>query len=97
MGTLYDFQCESCGYQAEVSGGEDCGIAQTTITIFCADCTELYDVRTSDEAMTRKAQREVSIRCPKSSSHRWRLWEHPGPCPRCGAAMKRGTETAIWD
>jgi hypothetical protein len=97
MGTIYDFHCESCGYQAEAAGGEDCGMAQATTTILCENCNTLYDLPVSDDAMTRSPLREVQIRCPKSSSHRWRLWEHPGPCPRCGATLTRDSETVIWD
>jgi hypothetical protein len=47
MGTLYDFNWESCGYEAEVFGGEDCGIAPATTTIICADRKELYDVQSA--------------------------------------------------
>jgi hypothetical protein len=98
MGTLYDFHCESCGYETQVSGGEDCGMAQATTTILCADCKQLYDVPISHDAMTRNPGREVPTGCPGSSSHRWRLWKHPGPCPRCGATLKRSSETlVIWD
>jgi hypothetical protein len=97
MGTLYDFHCESCDYQAELAGSDDCGIAQATTTILCEDCNELYDVPISDDAMRRDPEREVTTRCPTSPSHRWRLWRHPGPCPKCGATMTRGSETLVWD
>ena len=97
MGTLFAFVCESCGYEAEVSGGEDCGMAQATTTILCADCKELYDVPVSNDAIKRNPAREVPIRCPKSQSHRSCLWRRPGPCARCGAIMTRGAETVIWD
>jgi hypothetical protein len=97
MGTLYNFGCGSCGYAAELSGGEDCGMTQATTTIFCQDCHALYDVVTSEDSMTHKPERELPIHCPQSSSHRWRLWTHPGPCPKCGATMVRGEETLIWD
>lgn len=97
MGTLYNFHCEFCGYYAEVSDGEDCGVAQATTTILCLDCRTLYDVPVSHDAMTRKPELEVPIRCPRSWSHRWRYWRHPGPCPRCAATLERRKETVIWD
>ena len=97
MGALYDFRCGSCGYQAEVSGGEDRGMASATTTILCETCQELYDVAISDDPITRKPERETPVRCPVSSAHTWRLWQHPGPCPQCGAAMTRGAATLIWD
>ncbi len=97
MGTRYSFTCESCGYKAEVSGGEDCGITSATATVLCEGCLELYDVEISEDAMTRRPERERPIRCPKSRLHRLRLWRHPGPCPRCRRLMTRGQETVVWD
>lgn len=97
MGTLYQFWCESCGYGAEVSGGRDCGMASGTATVVCEICQELFDVVVSEDAISQKPDREMPIRCSKSSEHPCRLWTSPGPCPKCGATMVRGKETLIWD
>ena len=97
MGALYHFRCESCGYEAEVSGREDCGMASSTTTILCENYQELYDVETISDPITRKPEHEIPVRCPVSSAHTWRLWQHPGPCPQCGAAMTRTKQTLIWD
>ena len=97
MSTLYAFDRNSSGYRAEVSGHEDCGMASATTTILCENCQELYDVETSSDPITRKSEHEIPVRCPVSSAHVWRLWQHPGPCPQCGAAMTRGAATLIWD
>jgi hypothetical protein len=96
MGTLYNFGCGSCGYQAEVSGGRDAGMAQLTATIACEDCQELYDVVTSEHPFNR-TRVEIPLRCPKSVLHYVRLWTHPGSCPKCSASLKRERETVIWD
>ncbi len=97
MGTLYQFRCESCGYEAQVSGGRDCGMASRTDTILCERCRELFDVVTSEDAISERPEREIPIRCPRSFTHSCRLWTSPGPCPKCGATMVRGEETLVWD
>jgi hypothetical protein len=97
MGTLYQFRCESCGYETEVSGGRDCGMASATVTILCETCYELFDVVTSADAVLARPEREVPIGCPNDSAHSCQLWTSPGPCPKCGAPMVRGEETLIWD
>jgi len=97
VGTLYQFRCESCGYEAEVSGGRDCGMASATVTIFCEICSELFDVVTRADAVLARPEREISIRCPNDSRHSCRLWTSPGPCPKCGKTMVRGEETVLWD
>ena len=44
MGTCYQFRCESCGYDAQVSGGRDIGMQAVVRTMFCRGCCELVDV-----------------------------------------------------
>jgi hypothetical protein len=44
MGRLFEFGCEQCGYQAEVSGGEDAGWLILTQTMTCLDCKRVVDV-----------------------------------------------------
>ena len=55
MGQLYHFRCRSCAYEAEVSGGPDCGMAARTQTIACSKCQKLYDVVTSEEPWNAEA------------------------------------------
>ena len=97
MGTLYQFRCESCDYGTEVSGGRDCGMASATVTILCETCRELFDVVTSEDAISARPDLEIPLRCPNDSDHSCRLWSSPGPCPKCGVTMVRGEETLIWD
>jgi hypothetical protein len=42
MGAKYQFICEGCGYEADVSGGDDFSFRALTTTIFCEECEELY-------------------------------------------------------
>ncbi len=49
MGRYYVFECGKCGYNAEVSGGPDVGMACATTTIACSTCDKLYDVVTSNQ------------------------------------------------
>jgi len=97
VGTLYQFRCKPCGYEAEVSGGQDCGMTSATVTVLCETCRELFDVVTSTDAIFAKPEREIPIRCPNDSAHSCQLWTSPGPCPKCGKTMVRGEETVLWD
>lgn len=47
MGRLLRWKCESCGYEAEVSGGRDRGFIAVTETMVCRKCSELVDVLVS--------------------------------------------------
>ncbi len=44
MGRLYEFGCEQCGYQAEVSGGEDAGWLIVTQPMTGHVCKDVVDV-----------------------------------------------------
>jgi len=44
LGQLFEFSCKECGYQAEVSGGEDAGWLIFTQTMTCLDFKHLADV-----------------------------------------------------
>ena len=100
MGATYQFRCGSCAYEARVSGGDDAGMIVSTTTILCEDCEELYDVVTARRARGPEEEPDpgsIEPRCPKSKRHSFRLWEQPGPCPRCGNKMTMGEEMALWD
>jgi predicted RNA-binding Zn-ribbon protein involved in translation (DUF1610 family) len=100
VGGLYEFTCPACGYAADVSGGPDVGLASATVTISCATCRKLRDVVVSNEPWKRSPDAVPDHpRCPSSRTrvHKTELWSHPGPCPQCGATMRVGTLTVIWD
>jgi len=97
MGIHYLFECKSCGYSCEVSGGDDCGMIARTTTIICYKCKELHDVVTSEKPWEEQVVEVETLKCPKSKRHKAKKWEHPGPCPKCGQIMKRGVETCLWD
>ncbi len=100
MGAWYLFECESCGYRAEVSGGDDVGMASRTTTVSCEVCRELYDVVISEEpwlAGRPDDKNPGNLQCPRSSEHRCSPWEHPGPCPKCGEQIRERGMTALWD
>lgn len=98
MGARYPFTCPGCGYLAEVSGEADFGFNALTVTIICATCKKLRDVVVGiGEPAANVPQAPV---CPsaRTRSHAIQVWEHPGPCPRCGAIMVRGSApTILWD
>jgi hypothetical protein len=93
MGQLHHFECTACGYNTEVSGGSDAGMLCCTQTILCETCEKLYDAESARPPLFES----MPLRCPRSKKHSIRLWQHPGPCPKCGAEMQYLGETAIWD
>ncbi len=69
VGALLEFRCESCSYEAMVSGRDDVGFVARTTTVLCEDCEELYDVVMSRSTMgTEKGgdRSEIEPECPKS-------------------------------
>ena len=99
MGAKYQFQCESCGYKAMVSGSDDFGFKVYTTTILCADCEELYDVATAKfpPVPHESGFEQSDPLCPKNREHSVRRWRDPGPCPKCGQPMVHGEEWLLWD
>jgi Zn finger protein HypA/HybF involved in hydrogenase expression len=96
MGQTITFRCTACDYGANVSGGDDAGMAAETTTVECEHCKVLMDV-----VIGRREQGFVPIepRCVNRKDHRVRRWTSPGPCPRCGATMEEdsGDEVIQWD
>lgn len=115
MGKCFTFKCPKCQYSAMVSGGEDCGEVIWTQTILCLDCLEVMDavaaVRrgSGGEAeyaadLIGEVDEEASavlvrIRCNKDRNHRWRAWNEPDTCPKCGTLMVRNPSgpVTLWD
>ena len=98
MGTRYTFTCQ-CGYRATVAGDYDISEEGATATISCRTCKKLHDVAlTPPFASPSPPPRPLlPTACPKGRGHDWRLWAHPGPCPRCGATMRLGEMLQLWD
>ncbi|MHA1378691.1 MAG: hypothetical protein ACTSRG_09945 [Candidatus Helarchaeota archaeon] len=100
MGTTYKFECKDCGISVEVSGCLDYGKQIVTATILCEKCGQLSDVIISNNPeKTRIATWRLPkrINCPECNSNLTKLWEHPGPCPKCGKTMDRLDPVALWD
>jgi len=99
MGQLYEFRCQTCGYEATVSGDDDVGEVAWTTTIACRDCQTLSDVVVQLKP-TRIGEHEKTFVpvCPKSATHIIELWKHPGKCPKCGNEMSRpDSPDVFWD
>jgi hypothetical protein len=96
MGETRGYICPSCRYAADVSGGDDAGMAVVTTTIACGECRALRDVVTG-----RREQGFAPIApvCPRGRRHHVSPWRFPGPCPRCGTTMVEDPDAAIalWD
>jgi hypothetical protein len=57
MGTSYQYTCESCGYEAQVSGGRDIGMMAVVRTMFCRSCRELVDVLIGQQVISSRRKR----------------------------------------
>jgi NADH pyrophosphatase NudC (nudix superfamily) len=113
MGTKSTYKCNSCGYQAMVSGGTDKGMHAVTGTYICESCMEIVDVCigeygqefTREEAQIRKNKSGTSLDfyvCPGCGSDknlvRWSARNRP--CPKCGGKMEKdldGGLVMLWD
>jgi len=89
MGRLYEFGCDQCGYQAEVSGGEDAGWLVVTWTMTRLDCKEVVDVEVGPSHLDSEMNKADFGRCPRCRGHRVVPWDKNRLCPRCGSAMKK--------
>ena len=82
-----------------------------TQTILCFDCRKLFDVETHTlEAFGKQLAAgipeeleypfgPVPVHCPKSKKHKWRPWNFPDVCPKCGQPMEIAAEGKVimWD
>jgi predicted nucleic-acid-binding Zn-ribbon protein len=82
---FYDLRCPDCGYTTWVKGGEGAVMAGATVTIVCSTCRELYDALISRGILAIY----VEPHCPNGDDHPVALWTFPGPCPKCGAQMRK--------
>lgn len=96
MGEHFQFTCANCGFSAEVSGGDDAGMAAVTTTIVCENCRCLYDVIIADIKDWQNRE-ERALRCPKSAKHQVTHWKDGGPCPKCHQPLIKGESACLWD
>ena len=101
MGTTYLFQCNDCGYEAELSGGRDCGFIAVVHTMTCHNCNELVDVvigAYGKEGKTEDTEINKALGlCPKCKGSDVSQWDENKSCPKCDGKMIRGKEVALWD
>ena len=98
-------------HSALVSGGLDGGDTFWTQTILCLECKELMDAVTTVRRGFEQAEMEltgeideecsafvVRVRCENDPAHRWREWNFPDVCPRCGGPMSQDPHIGmLWD
>ncbi len=89
----YELVCPHCGYTTMVVGGRGAVWRGETTTIVCGTCRELCD------AIISRGQIAIYIEphCPKGDEHPVALWTFPGPCPKCGAQMRKTGAVALID
>ena len=82
MGTYNEFKCPECGYTAEVTDGDDCGIVAMTKTMVCHTCRKLIDVLTVIQPFSKehdpKIERDIS-RCPRCHGTDVEEWSSARP------------------
>jgi hypothetical protein len=101
MGQSFFFRCTSCEFETAVSGGRDAGMAYVTQTYSCDLCGILFDHAVAVPPFTSGERAPDRLPCyqnPKYSEHFAELWNHPGPCPRCGNTLDRSDGPVThWD
>jgi hypothetical protein len=99
MGTLHKYVCRSCGYYAEVSGGEDAGMESVTTTIVCEDCRRLYDIQIDAHPFSKSPEEALiafPICCPRCAIHRVREWKEGRGVPEMwGTDRQRWTNRVL--
>ena len=101
MGSLYNFTCAACGYEATVSGALDYGMLAVVRTMTCKDCTVLVDVLVGargKEGKTGDPDYDKDMgHCPQCDGTDVSKWPPSHPCPKCGSRMRKGDSVADWD
>jgi len=101
MGKTYLFKCNACGYEANISGGKDCGFIAVVQTMTCHNCNELVDVTIGAEGKEGKTDdeelnKELGI-CPQCKGSNVTQWDKKKSCPKCDGKMIRGKVASLWD
>jgi hypothetical protein len=101
MGMSYQYTCEGCGYEAQVSGGRDVGMMAVVRTMFCRGCRELVDVLIGQcglDGPTGDADYDKALGiCPECRGDDVVVWKDGRPCPRCEGRMVKGEDFILWD
>jgi len=97
----YQYTCEGCGYEAQVSGGRDVGMMAVVRTMFCRGCRELVDVLIGQcglDGPTGDADYDKALGiCPECRGDDVVVWKDGRPCPRCEGRMVKGEDFILWD
>lgn len=96
MGTTHCFSCPGCGYNAEVSGGDDYGFSVAVTTVRCDFCKIIQDIVVSESPGDKQSYKAISeLRCPicGNTIKRWTRRK----CPRCNMKMNQDGEVLLWD
>jgi hypothetical protein len=101
MGATSRFQCQACGYEADVSGGPDVGFVVRTRTVSCPACRTLSDVTTGPSGEGLPGTDDIDPlslnRCGSCGATDLVPWDDGEPCPRCAGAMVNRGLVTLWD
>ena len=90
----------NCGYEAQVSGGEDMGMSVRTLTMICTKCEALVDVIVGPPMPDMHLDDEIKDiigKCSTCKGTQVTKWPESQPCPKCNCSMKQGEMTILWD
>ena len=99
MGASYRFTC-ACGYEADVSGGEDVGFLVRFCTMTCVDCKTLVDVVVGASMPDMPLEDDLEDlvgKCPECKGANVKRWPKSHPCPKCDGRMEQGEFAILWD
>lgn len=99
MGSQSQFTCK-CGYETQVSGGEDVGFSVRTCTMTCIDCQEVVDIIIGPPMPDMPLNDELKDlvgKCPICKNTNLTQWPISHPCPRCTEPMQNEGVVILWD
>jgi hypothetical protein len=97
MVDFFRFSCDSCGYSVIASGQNGRESVDAGMTILCEDCQQLYEIEPENSFTVKMRNSYRMLRCPKSYTHKIKVWTFPGVCPKCGQPMSKGEHIIRWD
>jgi hypothetical protein len=107
VGSTYNFNCPSCGYHADVSGGLDVGFMAVVQTVTCHQCSEVVDVSVmgvearefvnTEEYKSRKISIDRLDVCDECGKKDFAIWTDSKSCPKCDERMVKGECVLNWD
>lgn len=91
MATIYQFICDNCEYEAQISGKPDMIMRGETIPVCCSNCNELSDsVQLFYPDGHKKPERSFATLCEDCNTESFEKWDYQKKqCPKCKAGTMK--------